>query len=207
MIQPIIPINWIILTLSYQYARRVICLRQARTWDPLLQCLYLDKHLLRQQTTKKTIRDESNSMHAQLGQIMNKKTKKSNCHFGGVQIKKVPMLRRVACVIPVHGTTKGGGQTTYITSLFLPTHVPLLFLSSCSVLSTSLQPQGPQHARLLWPPLSPRVCSNSCPLNQCCYLTNHLILSCTRLLLPSIFSRIRLFSNESDPIKWLRLHR
>ena len=88
MIQPIIPINWIILTLSYQYARRVICLRQAGTWDPLLQCLYLDKHLLRQQNTKKTIRDESNSMNAQLGQIMNKKTKKSNCHFGGVQIKK-----------------------------------------------------------------------------------------------------------------------
>ena len=35
-------------------------------------------------------------------------------------------------MMPVHGTTKGvGGQTTYITSLFLPTHLPLLFLSSC----------------------------------------------------------------------------
>ena len=39
---------------------------------------------------------------------------------------------RVAFMMPVHGTTKGvRGQTTYITSLFLPTHLPLLFLSSC----------------------------------------------------------------------------
>ena len=28
-----------------------------------------------------------------------------------------------------------------------------------------------QHARLLSPPLSSRICSNSCPLNQWCYLT------------------------------------
>ena len=30
---------------------------------------------------------------------------------------------------------------------------------------------GMQHTRLLCPPLSPRVCSNSCPLSQWCYLT------------------------------------
>ena len=35
----------------------------------------------------------------------------------------------------------------------------------------SLQPHGLQHARLLCPPLSPRLRSNSCPLNQWCYLT------------------------------------
>ena len=29
----------------------------------------------------------------------------------------------------------------------------------------------PQHARFLCPPLSPGVCSNSCPLSQWCYLT------------------------------------
>ena len=28
-----------------------------------------------------------------------------------------------------------------------------------------------QHARLLCPPLSPRICSNSCPVSQRCYLT------------------------------------
>ena len=39
----------------------------------------------------------------------------------------------------------------------------------CSVMSNSLQPHGLQHARLLCPPLSPGVCSNSCPLSQWCY--------------------------------------
>ena len=35
----------------------------------------------------------------------------------------------------------------------------------------TLWPHGLQHARLLCPPLSPRVCSNLCPLSQWCYLT------------------------------------
>ena len=30
-----------------------VIVRQAGTWDPLLQCLHLDKHLLEQQNTKK----------------------------------------------------------------------------------------------------------------------------------------------------------
>ena len=38
-------------------------------------------------------------------------------------------------------------------------------------MSVSLRPHGLQHARLLCPPLSPRVCSNSCPLSKWCYLT------------------------------------
>ena len=38
-------------------------------------------------------------------------------------------------------------------------------------MSDSLQPHGLKHARLLCPPLSPRVCSDLCPLNQWCYLT------------------------------------
>ena len=47
-------------------------------------------------------------------------------------------------------------------------------LFSCSVMSNSfpsLFAASLQHARLLCPPLSPRVCSNSCPLSQRCYLT------------------------------------
>ena len=32
-------------------------------------------------------------------------------------------------------------------------------------------PHGLQHARLFYPPLFPRVCSNSCPLSQWWYLT------------------------------------
>ena len=42
----------------------------------------------------------------------------------------------------------------------------------CSVpKSDSLQPRELQHARLLCPPLSPRVCSDSCPLSWWCCLT------------------------------------
>ena len=38
-------------------------------------------------------------------------------------------------------------------------------------MSDSSWPHGLQHARLLCPPLTPGVCSNSCPLNRWCYLT------------------------------------
>ena len=37
-------------------------------------------------------------------------------------------------------------------------------------MSDSSQPHGLQHTRLLCPPLSPGVFSDSCPLNQWCYL-------------------------------------
>ena len=42
----------------------------------------------------------------------------------------------------------------------------LLLLFSHSVVSDSLRLHGLQHARLLCPPVSPRVHSNSCPLSQ-----------------------------------------
>ena len=38
-------------------------------------------------------------------------------------------------------------------------------------MSDTLWPHGLQHSRLLCPPLSPRVCSNSCPLSHWCYQT------------------------------------
>ena len=38
-------------------------------------------------------------------------------------------------------------------------------------MTNSLQLHALQHARLLCPPLSPRVCSNWCPLSWQCYLT------------------------------------
>ena len=56
-------------------------------------------------------------------------------------------------------------------------------LSSCQVMSTSLRPHGLQHARLPCPSPSPRVCSNSCPLNQRCHPT--VSACCPLLLLPS----------------------
>ena len=52
---------------------------------------------------------------------------------------------------------------------------------------TLLQPHELQDARLPCPSLSPRVCSNSCPLSQ----WYHLILWCPHLLLTSIFPSIR----------------
>ena len=38
-------------------------------------------------------------------------------------------------------------------------------------MSDSLWPPGLQHAKFRCPPLSSRVCSNSCPLSRWCYLT------------------------------------
>ena len=70
-------------------------------------------------------------------------------------------------------------------------------------MSDSFRPHGMKHARLPCPSLSPRVCSNSCPLCQWCHPT---ISSCHPiLLLPSIFPSIRVFSNESAlHIRWPR---
>ena len=71
------------------------------------------------------------------------------------------------------------------------------------ILSDSLWPHGLQHNRLLCPPLYQRVCSDSYPLSQWCYLTTS---SCHPfLLLPSIFPSIRVFFNESAlHIRWPR---
>ena len=76
--------------------------------------------------------------------------------------------------------------------------------SCCSVtiLSNSWWSHGPQHDRLLCTPLSPGVCSASCPWSWL-MPSNHLILCCPLLLLPSVFLSIRVFSNElAYCIKW-----
>ena len=46
-----------------------------------------------------------------------------------------------------------------------------LFLFNCSVVSSSLQTLGLQHARLPYPSPSLSACSNSCPLSQWCHPT------------------------------------
>ena len=46
-----------------------------------------------------------------------------------------------------------------------------LLLFSDQIMSNSLQHHEQQHASLPCPPLPPRVCSNSHPLSQWCYLT------------------------------------
>ena len=45
----------------------------------------------------------------------------------------------------------------------------MVLLSSCSVMSDSLQPDRLQHARLPCPSLSPRACSNSCSSSRWCH--------------------------------------
>ena len=63
----------------------------------------------------------------------------------------------------------------------------LLLLFSCQVVSDSLRFH--EHKKLLCPPLSPGVCSNSCPLSWWCYLT--------------IFPSIKAFSvNWTLCIRW-----
>ena len=73
---------------------------------------------------------------------------------------------------------------------------------TCSVVSDSLQPHGLQHTRI---PLS---ITNSRSLLKLMSIesvmpSNHLILCCPLLFLPSIFPNIRVFSNESAlHIRW-----
>ena len=68
---------------------------------------------------------------------------------------------------------------------------------SCPVMSDSLRPHEPQHARPLGSP-SPTPGVHPNPMSiELVMPSNHLILCCPLLLLPSIFPSIRVFSNES----------
>ena len=73
----------------------------------------------------------------------------------------------------------------------------LWYCCCCSVaMSDSSRPQGLQHTRLPCPSLCPGVCSNSCLLSRWCHPT--VSSSVTPFSsMPSIFPRIRVFSNES----------
>ena len=79
-----------------------------------------------------------------------------------------------------------------------------MLFSSHSVLSSSLQPHGLQHARLPCPSLSLGVCSDSCPWSWWCHPTiSSSVFRHPLLLLPSMFPSIRIFSNESALcIRW-----
>ena len=66
---------------------------------------------------------------------------------------------------------------------------------SHSAVSNSLRPHGLQGARVLCPSLSLTVCSSHGIESM--VPSNHLILCCPLVLLPSIFPSIRVFSNDS----------
>ena len=77
----------------------------------------------------------------------------------------------------------------------------LLLLFSRSVVSYSLQPHGLWHSRLPCPSLSPSLLKFMSV--ESAMPSNHLILCCPLLLLPSIFPSIRVLSNESMlHIRW-----
>ena len=70
-------------------------------------------------------------------------------------------------------------------------------------MSDSLRPHGLQQARLPCPSPPPGVYSNSCPSCQWCHPTILWDLCHPLLLPPSVFSSIRVFSNESVlRIRW-----
>ena len=76
---------------------------------------------------------------------------------------------------------------------------------SCSVVSNSLQHHGLQHARLPCPSPTPELAQIMSIKSV--MPSNHLILCCPLLLLPSIFPSIRVFSSESVfLIRWLKYH-
>ena len=72
-----------------------------------------------------------------------------------------------------------------------------MFLFGHLVMSKSLRPYELEHTRLLCPPLSPGVCSNSCPFSQWSYLTISSSTTHFSLCLHSFPA------SESFPIRWL----
>ena len=83
-----------------------------------------------------------------------------------------------------------------------------LLLCSRQVVSDSMWPHELQHTRLLCPPLSPRVCTNSCPLSWWCYLTisssatsfsfclqSHVIFDCWYM---KLWVNLNLYSGKED---------
>ena len=95
----------------------------------------------------------------------------NNCGFQrGKRKHDAPSLGHCPCLL-IHG------RTLWIrVSEFCQRTVPWVLSSPLALfghyaVSSSLWPHGLQNARLLCPPLSLRVCSNSCPLSWWCYLT------------------------------------
>ena len=84
--------------------------------------------------------------------------------------------------------------------LSIETHCAFLSVQfSHSVVSESLRPHEPQHARRPCPSPTPGVHPNSCPLSRWCHPT----ILCHPFLLPSIFPSIKVFSNQSALlIRW-----
>ena len=85
-------------------------------------------------------------------------------------------------------------------SFFSPLVTTFVLYISVTAACLTLWPRGLQHTRLLCPPLSLEVCSDSCLLSWWCYLTT------SSSAIPSPFasslSSIKVFSNESALHRW-----
>ena len=84
------------------------------------------------------------------------------------------------------------------------TNPSMFLLFSRKVVSDSLRPRGLYHARLPCLPLSPGICSNSCPLSQWCHptiLSSVIPFSCLQSFLVSgSFLMSRLFTSGGQSI-------
>ena len=69
-------------------------------------------------------------------------------------------------------------------------------------MSNYLWPHELQHARLPCPSLSPRICSNSCPLSQWCHLTISSSVSSFSSCLQSFPASGRIFQWVSLHVRW-----
>ena len=111
-----------------------LLLRQAGTWDPLLQSLHLDKHLHQQQNTKKLWVTENNCVHMQLGQIKDNKIQKDqkpSCHFWRAGSKnRVLGAKAGNCACPLH-TTLPNGWADHLSHSAGPTPGPAPTLTPC----------------------------------------------------------------------------
>ena len=79
------------------------------------------------------------------------------------------VLDHNAICLPTLSCTKVSVTVVHVLAVFSG----CLIVCCCSLPKScwTLQPQGLQHSRLPCPSVSPRVCSNSCPLSQWCHPT------------------------------------
>ena len=68
-------------------------------------------------------------------------------------------------------------------------------------MSNSLRPHGLQHSRLPWPSLSPRACSNSCPLSRWCHPT--VSSSVTPFSCPQPVAKVLELQLQYQSLQWI----
>ena len=79
-------------------------MRQAGTWDPLLQCLHLDNHLLQQQMQRNSKGLKITARMRSGGKLRRTRYKKAKTQL---PLPRYGSKSRVLCMTPAHGTTKG----------------------------------------------------------------------------------------------------